>query len=247
MKKIQYFLVLIVSICTVASAWALTGNEILRKVDDNITSTNKILTSKMIIHGRRGDRTIESKSWILGNLKSFTEYLSPARERGTKMLKLENELWTYSPQTDRTIRIAGHMLRQSVMGSDLSYEDYMEDPKMIRLYDATIDSDTVYLERPCWILTLVAKDEGISYYSRKIWVDKEKFTVLKENRYAKSGKLLKTTEVKNVEWMNNRWVPTHIVFKDVLQNGKGTEFIIESVKFDQDIPEHIFTKAVLRR
>jgi hypothetical protein len=36
------------------------------------------------------------------------------------MLKLGDQLWTFSPSTDRTIQIAGHMLRQSVMGSDMS-------------------------------------------------------------------------------------------------------------------------------
>jgi hypothetical protein len=35
---------------------------------------------------------------------------------------------------DRTIQIAGHMLRQSVMSSDMSYEDLMEDPKLVNLY-----------------------------------------------------------------------------------------------------------------
>ena len=53
------------------------------------------------------------------DFQSYTEFLSPPREAGTKMLKLQDELWTYTPATDRVIRISGHMLRQSVMGSDL--------------------------------------------------------------------------------------------------------------------------------
>ncbi|MCK7490029.1 MAG: outer membrane lipoprotein-sorting protein [Anaerotruncus sp.] len=54
------------------------------------------------------------------------------------MLKLEDQLWTYTPASDRTILISGHMLRQSVMGSDLSYEDMMEDPRLASLYAATV-------------------------------------------------------------------------------------------------------------
>lgn len=227
---------------------AITGDEILKKVDANTTADSKIITSKMIIHGRRNDRTITSKSWISGTSKSFTEYLAPAREQGTKMLKLDDELWTYSPQTDRTIRIAGHMLRQAVMGSDLSYEDYMEDPKLINSYTATIDSETVYQDRSCWVLNLEAKPgHSLAYHSRKVWIDKERFIALRENRYAKSGKLLKTTRVTETQWLSNRWVPTHIIFKDVLKNGEGTEFVIEKIQFNQDIPEYIFSKAALRR
>ena len=44
-----------------------------------------------------------------------------------RMLKLDDILLTYSPQTDRIIQISGHMLKQSVMGSDFSYNDIMED------------------------------------------------------------------------------------------------------------------------
>ncbi|MFC2165003.1 outer membrane lipoprotein-sorting protein [Acidobacteriota bacterium] len=224
-----------------------TADWILNKVDENFGSDNKIMESEMIIHGRRGSRTITSKSWVQGLDKSFTEYLSPPREKGTKMLKLEDQLWTYTPSTDRTIRISGHMLRQSVMGSDLSYEDMMEDPKLENLYNAQIVEEEAFMDRPCWVLELTSKGEEITYYKRKVWVDKERFVSLKENLYAKSGKLLKTTEVYEVFTSENRWIPRKAVFKDVLKKGKGTEWHILSMEFNADIPDHVFTKASLRR
>jgi outer membrane lipoprotein-sorting protein len=223
-----------------------SGEEILRRVDANIGSDNKIATAEMIINGRRGSRSIKSKSWVYGEEKSYTEYLAPAREAGTKMLKLEDQLWTYIPSTDRTIKISGHMLRQSVMGSDLSYEDMMEDPELLNLYQANVIEESTYLERPCWVLELTAKVEDISYHSRKIWVDKERYVSLREERFARSGKLLKVFEVKEVRSIQNRWVPVHMVFKDALKSGKGTEYFIESIEFNADIPEALFTKASLR-
>jgi outer membrane lipoprotein-sorting protein len=225
-----------------------SGDWILRKIDDNIGADNKIYLGKMIIHGRRGSRTVESKSWIQGDEKSFTEYLAPPREKGTKMLKLEDQLWTYSPSTDRTIKISGHMLRQSVMGSDLSYEDMMEDRRLQNLYEAMVKSEELVENRPCWIVELTAKEgEDIAYYARRIWVDKERYVTLKEERFAKSGKLLKTTQVNNVSRIENRWIPDIIIFKDALKKGKGTEFIIDSIEFNADIPEYIFSKASLRK
>lgn len=255
MKRIIWAIFIVVMIAAsviVIRSFALqdtpSGEWILQKLDDNIGSDNKIYVGKMIIHGRRGSRTMQSKSWIQGDEKSFTEYLAPPREKGTKMLKLGDQLWTYSPSTDRTIKISGHMLRQSVMGSDLSYEDMLEDRRMINLYDANVVSEELYRERPCWVLELTAKEgeEDIAYHSRKIWVDKERYVSLREERFAKSGKLLKTTEVKNVRWIDDRWVPDEVVFRDVLKAGKGTEFIIESIEFNATIPDHVFSKASLR-
>lgn len=224
------------------------GDWIIQKMDENFGSDNKIYVGTMIVHGRRGSRTIKSKSWLRGVDQSFTEFLSPPREAGTKMLKLEDELWTYAPSTDRTIRISGHMLRQSVMGSDLSYEDMMEDPELSNIYDAQVVGDETMMERDCWVLELVAKEgKEIAYHKRKVWVDKERFVSLREDRFARSGKLLKTTEVLEVLQQEGRWIPSHIVFKDALKGGKGTEMLIESMDFDAEISDYIFSKASLRR
>ena len=89
--------------------------------------------------------------------KSYTEYLSPAREQGTKMLKLEDQLWIYSPSTDRTIQISGHMLRQSVMGSDLSYEDMMDDRKLTDVYTSKVTGSEIIDERETFVLDLTCE------------------------------------------------------------------------------------------
>lgn len=224
-----------------------SGREILDRIDENMSSKTRILTSKMVIHGRRGSRTITSKTWSEGEERSFTEYLAPAREKGTKMLMLEDKLWMYSPSTDRIIQISGHMLKQSVMGSDLSYEDMMEDPKLINHYDAVVTGTDTVDANPCWVLELTAKTKDIAYHFRKAWVDRERYIPLREELFAKSGKLLKKTELKDIRQTQGRWYPRQILFKDMLKTGKGTEFIIETIQFDQNIPLHIFSKASLRR
>jgi len=212
-----------------------------------MSSDNRIFESSMIIHGIRNDRTITSKTYSVGDKRSFTEYLSPAREQGTKMLKLENQLWIYSPSTDRTIQISGHMLRQSVMGSDLSYEDMMDDRKISEVYSAEIAGSEIVDGRSTWILSLTAKVNNVAYYSRKMWIDKERFVPLQEELYARSGQLLKRTTLSDVRLVESRWFPMKIKYKDLLKQGGGTEFIITSVKFNQSIPDYIFTKAALKQ
>jgi outer membrane lipoprotein-sorting protein len=243
MKKL---LILFLSGFSMLNAQYPSGQEIMDRIDENMHSENRIITSKMVIHGPRTSRTIESKSWSVGDTKAYTEYLSPPREQGTKMLKLEDALWIYSPSTDRTIQISGHMLRQSVMGSDLSYEDMMDDTKMSEAYDAAVIGEETYQDRPCWVVELNAKTPDVSYQIRKTWVDRERYVPLKEELYAKSGTLLKRTELFDFKRIDNRWFPDRMVFKDMLKKGDGTEFIIESIEFDTDIPEYLFTKASLR-
>jgi outer membrane lipoprotein-sorting protein len=237
--------VVLPALCAIAGE--PTAEQVLLEIDRNMSSSNRVFTSRMIIHGRRGVRAVQSKSWGEGDAKAFTEYLAPAREKGTKMLKLEDRLWLYSPATDRTIQISGHMLRQSVMGSDLSYEDMMEDKRLASAYTAEITGEEEVDDRPCWVIELTAREKNIAYHRRRVWVDRERMIPLRQELYAKSGKLLKRTELTDVKQLEGRWFPTRILFKDMLKNGEGTEFIIEAISFDQPIPDHIFTKAALRK
>jgi len=223
------------------------ADEILKKVEKNMSSDNRIFESSMIINGNRTSRTITSRTYSVGDKKSFTEYLSPAREQGTKMLKLENQLWIYSPSTDRTIQISGHMLRQSVMGSDLSYEDMMDDRKLSDVYLAKVTGNEVIDNRNTYVLELTAKVTDVAYNSRKMWIDNEKFVPLKEELFAKSGQLLKRTTLSDVKQIEGRWFPSTVVYKDMLKQGGGTEFGITSIKFNQTIPDYIFTKAALKQ
>jgi len=206
------------------------------------------MKSKMIVHGRRSTRTIESRNWVIGIDQAFTEYLSPPREAGTKMLKLDDKLWTYSPQTDRVIQISGHMLRQSVMGSDMSYNDMMEDKPLQDLYEATLEGSININGRKHWIMLLEAKVKGLSYPMRRAWIDTEYLLPMKEELYAKSGKLLKTATMTGVKKIQGRWFPSRFIYKDELKrNSKGTEWVINEISFDINIPESRFSKAMLRK
>lgn len=244
MKK---YLIFFVIICFSVTAYAQQAAEIIKKVDANMVSKTQIMVSDMVIHGKRSDRVVTSRGYSEGHQKSFTEYLAPEREKGTKMLKMEDKLWIYSPSTDRTIQLSGHMLRQSVMGSDLSYEDMMEDRKLMEMYDAKVIGEEEVDGRNTWILQLEAKVTDVAYVSRKIWVDQERFVPLKEELYAKSGQLLKKTVMSDVQQIAGRWFPTSINYKDMLKDGQGTDFIVKDIQFDPEIPEYIFSKASLKK
>ncbi len=223
-----------------------SGDDILDRIDKNMSADSRHVFSKMIIHGPRVSRTIEAETWSVGDDKSYTEYLAPSREKGTKMLKLEDQLWIYSPSTDRTIQISGHMLRQSMMGSDLSYEDMMDDPNLRSKYDATVTGSETYNGTDCWIIESIANSPDVTYQKRKMWVDKSRYVPLKEELYAKSGTLLKKTELLDIKRIGNRWYPGKIIFKDMLKKGKGTEFIVDEIEFNVIVPEHLLSKAALR-
>jgi outer membrane lipoprotein-sorting protein len=237
----------LLTVCFLLGAQQPTGQEVLQNIDANMFANEVISVMSMTIHAPRTSKTMRLKSYTQGDERSFSEYLSPPRDAGTKMLKLQDNLWIYEPDADRTIQISGHMLRQSMMGSDLSYEDMMEENRLELLYDAEITGREQILDRDCWIVRLTAKVPDAAYQSRTLWVDAERWLALKEERFGKSGTLLKTTEIKEVFMADGRWYPRRMIIKDALKAGKGTEIVFEEMQFNATIPPHYFSKAALRK
>ena len=227
----KHLIVIILSVLSVTQLQAQDAVAIINKVDANMNSNTNITKSDMIIYGRRNSRTVTSIGYAEGKNKSFSEYLAPDREKGTKMLKLDDYLWVYSPSTDRTIQLSGHMLKQSLMGSDLSYEDMMENRKLLDMYNAEIVGEETIDGRKVIVILLKAKVDDATYSSRKSWIDIERFVPLKEELYAKSGQLLK------------RVIMSEVKKKD----GKGTDFVVLEIEFDANIPPYIFSKAALKK
>jgi len=244
--KASVLLFFLLKVATINAQNYPTGKSILDKIDKNLSAKTRIMTAKMEITGQRTKRTMVLKSYSMGDQKAYTEYLAPAREKGTKMLKLENQLWIYSPSTDRIVQISGHMLRQSVMGSDMSYEDMMNDTPLLERYKAEVTSEETIDGRKCWVLTLIAIITDVNYFSQKMWVDQERFVPLKVDLFAKSGKLLKQTTFTDVKKVQGRWFPMAIVYKDMLKGGEGTMMTLEEITLDKDIPASFFNKGALK-
>lgn len=225
----------------------ISAQKLLEQVDENLWANTKFVTGRLIIDNGRKVRTLVQDSWMEGTTRSYSHYKSPAREKGTKMLKIGGKLWMYTPRTDRKILIAGHLLRQSMLGSDLSYEDMMEDHKLSYSYSATFSTQSSEDFAGARILNLVARDKKTTYQTRKAWIDPEKQIVLKEERFAKSGKLLKRILFEDYEKIGTRLFPRTMVFRDMLKENTKTTYKFDVIEFDIEIPAKYFSQSILKR
>lgn len=115
MKKLLFLFMISLNI------WALSSSEILKKVDYNMTPTTVKYDGKMVIHQGSSVLTKEMKVIAKGADLGLIEFMSPARDKGTKFLRTDSLLYIYFPSAGKTQKLSGHMLRQGMMGSDLSY------------------------------------------------------------------------------------------------------------------------------
>ena len=230
-----------------AAAEPTTVAEILDRVDRQMTFDTRSADATMRIVTPEETRDKELKIFARGQDDSFIVFLKPDRDKGTKMLKLQGQLWIYFPRTEKDVKISGHMLRQSLMGSDFSYEDLTENRKLLEDYDGSLLPDETVEGEVCWVVHLVEKTPGHSYPERKMWISRKTNLPLREERYAKTGRLLKVLRFEDVHKLDDRWYPSLFVMEDKLKEGTRTEMLMRDLKFKIPVPGEIFDKRNLRR
>ncbi|NOR16766.1 outer membrane lipoprotein-sorting protein [candidate division WOR-3 bacterium] len=227
--------------------FAQSGVEIIAQVDRNTVVSTVSYRAKMLISLGGKIREKEFIGYTKGKEYSYMEFVSPARDKGTRFLKIGDEMWMYIPAVERSTKIAGHMLRQSMMGSDFSYDDVTENKKLQDLYNIEfIGIDTID-NKECYKLELTAKVPEVSYFYRKMWVDKKTYIPVRSELYAKSGKLMKEVSITEYKRIEKKNYPTKLIIVNKLRKDTFTELILEDIELDSKIPAKIFTKAYLER
>jgi len=227
------------------AAAQMTAEEIMVKRDNNEYIHSARIKATMIISqgGRKIEKTMDMFSLEDDALVEFTN----AADRGTKYLKREDNLWMFFPDAEDIIRISGHMLEQGFMGSDFSYQEMMESDKLTELYTFNLLEEDTFNDRPCYVLEAIAvPNKKVSYYRRVTWIDKERFVGLKEELYAESGRLLKVSEVQEIEEIEGRWLPIKSIMENKLRKDTYTQFIINEIDLNPELDEKLFSLQSLR-
>jgi outer membrane lipoprotein-sorting protein len=229
-----------------AAAAGLSGEEILKRMDANTAYRTIEYDGTLAIYSGDTVRTKEMKATAMGTTRALAEFTNP-EDKGTKFLKIDKNLWIYFPSEQDTVKISGHMLKEGMMGSDVSYQDALESDDLFKKYAVTVSGEETVDGRPCYVLTLSATTRDVQYETRKMWVDEERFVALRQEMYAKSGKLLKVSKVLEVQHIGDRWFPVKEEIADQLKQGSRTQFIMRDIRFDVPVNESMFSLRNLER
>jgi len=221
--------------------------ELLQKVDNNEIYSTIEYDGEIIIEyqGRRYVKTM--KAWARGSAYSFIEFTNP-EDKGTKYLKRDGRLYVYSPDTENVMLISGHMLKESMMGSDMSYEDTINNDTLSSRYNPVLVGSEIWNgSRDSWVLELNAKNRTESYPKRKLWIDKETGDLLHYELYALSGVKLKEYTLLKVEVTGGRRFPAEGEMRDLMRRDSKTTFKMNNIILDKPIADSVFSQRNLER
>jgi outer membrane lipoprotein-sorting protein len=219
---------------------------IIKKIDANQIYGTIKYEGDMIIY--ISGKTYKKNFYAYGKGQNtfFCEFTN-ADDAGTKYLKLNGNLFVYSPDAEEIIPVVGHMLKESVMGSDMSYEDTINNDTLESQYNPTIVGEDEFNGNKVWVLELTGKKKTISYPKRKIWVSKENYLPLKTEYYALSGAILKEETIIEYKKIGNRIFPTVSEMRDLLRKNSKTVFKMNNVELDVKLPDNIFSMQSLEK
>jgi len=234
------FLIFALGLGAAISVSAITAEEIVANVENNEINEEERIEGSMIISDRFGSRTKTFVSYAAGADKMLLEFTNP-EERGQKILRLEDEIYLYFPEAEEVIHLQGSALKESVMGSDFSYEDMTGEGDLLDQYEITLLGEQTIDGRKHYHLELKAKKRGLAYPKQEAWVDAEYWVMTRANAYSLSGRLLKEMELGDIRVVAGKYVPHYIIMRDAMKKDSSTEMRIEAIDLQADLPPDIFS------
>lgn len=218
----------------------------------NIDKTERIESSrgkmKQTITTSSGEiRTLEMESFTKNqNEMQLMVYTAPSRIMGDKILMLNDgdDIWFYTPKTDRVRHLASHARRQKVQGSDFAYEDMaggnLEEDYTYKLLGTEEISGT-----ECYQLELIPTESGPHYSKLILWAQTDNYFTRRIDYY-EDGELLKRLMTFDIRQTGGQWYAYKYEMTN-LQEGGQTIMETTEIEFGVDLPDRVFSTNNLKK
>ena len=237
--------------------FALSGREIMEKVNDRDVGNRSISEMEMILIDKKGNKRVRKlKSYGLEqgkNSKSLMFFITPADVKNTGFLTYdydesgkEDDQWLFLPALRKTKRIAAGDKSGSFMGSDLNYSD-MSSPDL-DLYDYTLMKETEVKGNKVWQIKSVPKTkaeaEKSGYSKSVVFIRQDNYVMIRGVRWVYKKKRNKYLDVRKLEKIDGIWISTemHVTTKSGKKTLHKTILKEKNIRFNRDeVNENLFT------
>jgi len=243
----QFVLPLILfAIPTLAAETEPDATRIVREAIDHWRGLSSYTEMTMVIHRPDWERSMTMRAWTKGKDQTLVRVVEPKKDRGNGTLTDANSMWTFSPKVNRVIKIPSSMMGQSWMGSDFSNKDVARADDIIDQYDHTLlgtddaDGMTVYE------IQSIPHEDAAVVWGREVLTIRDDHVVLMHRFYDQDGELVKTLDSLEIAEMGGRTVAKRQRMSKTETPEEWTEIQVNSVEYEIDIPDSMFTQSNLR-
>lgn len=235
---------------TVKPLNATEVDALIKRVDERQRNSGDYKSLVFLRNKERGKQPVVSEAVVYRRDKDdrfMLLFLQPKAERGKGYLKIDKNLWLYDPTVGRWER---RTERERLGGTNSRRAD-LDERNLARDYGATYLGVKRLGRYVAHAVELKAKKGvDVAYPKVRLWIDAATENPLKQQDFAASGRLMRTTytpkwrKVMSATRKQKVWVPSEMRIFDELEKGNSTTILIRKTDLNP-LPKSIFSKAWL--
>jgi outer membrane lipoprotein-sorting protein len=200
----------------------------------------------MVIHRPDWERRMSMESWTQGEKRSLVRVTEPRKDRGNGTLLQGRQMWSYSPKVNRVIKIPSSMMNQGWMGSDFSNKDVSRSNEIVDEYTHTLAGEKELGGHAVYEIESVPHEDAAVVWGREVLTIREDNVLLEQRYYDQGGALVKSLRTLEIAEMGGRTIAAVQRMEKVDKSDEWTEVRVDSVQFDIELSDNVFTLSNLR-
>lgn len=222
------------------------ARELVRAAWDHWRGTSSQGAMTMTIHRPDWERSMSMDVWSRGEDDSLVRVTEPRKDAGNATLIKDKEMWTYSPKVNRVLKVPSSMMGQSWLGSDFSNKDVSRADTIVDEYDHTLLDTESRDGHEVYVIQSIPHEDAAVVWGKEVLRIRDDHVLLQEDFYDQDGKLVKSMRAREIGTVGGRVLATRLRMEKEEAEGEWTELVTESMRFDLDLPDRIFTLSNLR-
>ena len=200
----------------------------------------------MTIHRPDWERSMSMQSWTQGEKRSLVRVTAPSKDRGNGTLMDDDKMWSFSPKVNRVIKVPSSMMNQSWMGSDFSNKDISRTDDIVEQYDHRLIGRSELDGHVVIEVESIPHDEAAVVWGKEVMKIRGDHVLVEHRFYDQDMQLLKTLLTMEIAEMGGRPVASRQRMSKTEAPDEWTEISVDSVEFDVEIEDSVFTLSNLR-
>lgn len=224
-----------------------TAAEIIEASLDLWRGDTSYSVTEMTIHRPTWQRDMRLEGWTRGMKDSLIRFVYPPRDADNATLKLDNEMWIFTPKLNRVTKLPASMMTQSWMGSDFSYNDLARSDQTLDNYNHNLVETRQQDGHNIYIIEAIPKANAPVVWGKEVAKIRGDYVMLENVFYDQSMQEVKRLQTLKIEDIDGRPFPTVMRITNADKPDHWTEIRTSQVLIDIDLPDYLFTLANLQR
>jgi hypothetical protein len=232
--------------CLAIGANANNADEWAKYAEKQMRGEKSHAEIEMTIKTPNWERTLEIESDVEGKKLALSTIKSPAKEKGIRTLRIENNMWNYFPKLKRKVAVSSSMLLASWMGSDFTNDDILKASSMVEDYGHKFLPNIKKDNEEYKVIENKAKSNSKVMWPKIITYASPTDCLPRQySYYDKEDKLKRVLYFKEIKTFEDHKIPSYWIMQPLDDKNKKTTLRYRNIKFKPSFKPNHFTQQNL--